>query len=194
MQAVPGLESVMRLFTGIDLPVDVIRSLSRLVEELRPRAKIRWSPPENLHITTKFIGEWPRERLEELTAAMRGLPPRAPLAISVRGLGWFPNPHSPRVFWAAVKSGPGLAALARETEDALAQLGVAKEPRGFSPHLTLARIKEPVPLAGVRQAIAALASDDFGEFTADRYFLYHSDRGPAGSVYTKLAEFPFDKS
>jgi 2'-5' RNA ligase len=184
----------MRLFAGIDLPSDVVRNLSRLVDTLRPKAKIKWSPPQNLHITTKFIGEWPEDRLEELTAALSELPAREPINIAVRGLGWFPNPHAPRVFWAAVKAGAELAALARETEDALARLGVAKEPRGFSPHLTLARIKEPVALAGLRQAVAALDSDEFGAFTADRFFLYRSEREPGGSVYTKLAEYPFSKS
>jgi len=184
----------MRLFTGIDLPAEVVRNLSKLLDALRPKAKIKWSPPENLHITTKFIGEWPAERLEELSGALGGLPDRAPIDIAVRGLGWFPNPHAPRVFWAAVKAGPELAALARETEDALAPLGVAVESRGFSPHLTLARIKEPAPLGGLRQAIAALSSDEFGSFTADRFYLYRSERGPGGSVYTKLAEYPFSRS
>ena len=184
----------MRLFAGIDLPPDVIWNLSRLVDALRPKAKIKWSPPENLHITTKFIGEWPEERTEELTGALMNLPAREPIEIAVRGLGWFPNPHAPRVFWAAVKAGAELAALARETEDTLARLGVVREPRGFSPHLTLARIKDPVPLAMLRQSVAALDSDEFGAFTADRFYLYRSEREPGGSVYTKLAEYPFGKS
>ncbi len=183
----------MRLFVGIDLPADVIGALARLIEDLRPKARIKWSPPENLHITTKFVGEWPREQLDEMVGALRALPPRDPIPIAIRGLGWFPNPHQPRVFWAAVRAGPELAALARETEDALAALGVPKESRSFSPHLTLARMKEPSPLTALRQAIAALGSDDFGEFTADRFFLYRSELAPGGSIYTQLAEFPFSK-
>jgi len=54
----------------------------------------------------------------------------------------------------------------------------------------LARIKAPVPLQELRETIAALPSPDFGSFTADRFFLYQSRPSPAGSVYTKLAEFP----
>jgi 2'-5' RNA ligase len=183
----------MRLFTAVDLPGEIVTALSRLVNRLRPAARIRWSPPENLHITTKFIGEWPDDRLKEMEAALAALPAREPLEIQVRGLGFFPNPHSPRVFWAAVHAPGALAELARETEEALGALGVPKESRAFSPHLTLARIKEPVPLQALRQAIASLPAADFGAFTADRFYLYQSRLQPAGSVYTRLSEYPFQK-
>jgi len=195
----------MRLFTGIDLPAEVVRNLERLLDRLRPAARVRWSPPANLHITTRFIGEWPAERLPELEAALaalpgllRGLlpgllPGDGAIPIQVRKLGFFPNPHAPRVFWAGVEASPGLAALAFETDRALATLGLEPEGRPFSPHLTLARIKEPVDLQKLRETIAALPSLEFGDFAADRFHLYQSRLSPAGSVYTKLAEFPLAK-
>ena len=184
----------MRLFTGIELSREVVVNLEKLLQRLKPAARIKWSAVGNLHITTKFIGEWSDGRLEELAGALRELPSYDPITIAVRGLGWFPNPHSPRVFWAAVHAPAALAELARETERRLAQLGVEEEKRPFSPHLTLARIKEPVPLAGLRQAVAALDDTEFGEFTADRFFLYRSVLRPEGSEYTKLAEFPLHKT
>lgn len=180
----------MRLFTGFDLPEEVVGELERLQSVLRPTARINWSPPANLHLTTKFIGEWPEERLEELREALASLAPRQPLRIAVRGLGFFPNPRSPRVFWAGVEGPPELAALAAETDRALARLGVPAESRPYSPHLTLARIRTPVPLDGLHAAIARLPSTEFGEFTADRFWLYRSRLSPSGSVYTKLSEFP----
>ncbi|HWQ54716.1 MAG TPA: RNA 2',3'-cyclic phosphodiesterase [Bryobacteraceae bacterium] len=180
----------MRLFTGFDLPAEVVRSLECVQQQLRPTARINWSPPRNLHITTKFIGEWPEERLGELKDALAALPPHAPMRIAVRGLGFFPNPRSPRVFWAGIDAPPELAELAAETDRALAALGIPSEKRAFSPHLTLARIKEPLPMEPLREAAAALPSTDFGEFTADRFWLYHSRLAPSGSVYTKLSEFP----
>jgi 2'-5' RNA ligase len=184
---------VMRLFTAIDLPEGVVAALSRLIDRLRPTARIRWSPPENLHITTKFIGEWPEGRLGELTAVLRALPRYEPPRIEVRGLGFFPNPHAPRVFWAAVHAPPALGELAHETDRALAGLGIPAEKRPFSPHLTLARIKEPVPLAALRQTIAALPEADFGAFTADRFYLYQSTLNPSGSVYTRLSDYAFQR-
>jgi 2'-5' RNA ligase len=183
----------MRLFTAIDLPEGVVAALARLIEQLRPTARIHWSPPENLHITTKFIGEWPEARQGELTAALQALPRFEPIPIEIRGLGYFPNPHSPRVFWAGIHASPALAELASATDRALARLGIPAEKRPFSPHLTLARIKEPVPLAALRQAIAALPETDFGSFTADRFYLYLSTLRPSGSVYTRLSDFAFQR-
>jgi 2'-5' RNA ligase len=183
----------MRLFTGIDLPPDVVRNLDNLVVRLRPTARVKWSPPANLHITTRFIGEWPAERLPELEAALAAVPGTGAIPIHVHELGFFPNAHAPRVFWAGVEASPGLATLAAETDRALATLGLEPEGRPYSPHLTLARIKAPVPLQTLREAIAALPSLDFGDFAADRFHLYQSRLSSAGSVYTKLAEFPLAK-
>jgi 2'-5' RNA ligase len=183
----------MRLFTAIDLPDEILKNLERLLRLLKPAARINWSPIDNMHITTKFIGEWPDERLQELEAALGALRGFAPIPVHVRNLGFFPNPHSPRVFWAGVDAAPDLAVLAKETDQALSALGVEREKRVFSPHLTLARIKEPVPLQRLRATIAGLDSLDFGRFVADRFFLYLSKMRPQGSVYTKLAEFPLTK-
>ncbi len=83
--------------------------------------------------------------------------------------------------------------LASETGGALELLGLPAEGRPFRPHLTLARIRGRVPLEALREAVAALPSLDFGGFSAGCFFLYHSRPGPAGSVYTKLAEFPLSK-
>jgi len=170
----------------------VDRNLERLFERLRPTARIYWSLPANLHLTTKFIGEWPEERLGELKAALAALESQPPIAVHIRKVGFFPNPHAPRVFWCGIEA-PGLEALAEHTDGATAALGIARETRAFSPHLTLARIKERLDLQPLRQAVAALPSLDFGEFQAASFFLYQSTLRPSGSVYTKLAEFPLAK-
>ena len=181
----------MRLFTGIDLPEEVRERLERLLMHLRPVAHLKWSPVYNLHVTLKFIGEFPEEKLRPLEAALRSVPPRGPIQAEVKGLGWFPNPHHPRVFWVAVHAGPELAALAGDIDAALQPLGVAKEERPFASHLTLARIKDPVPLQALRSAIAQLESVEFGSFSIDRFYLYRSQPGSAGSIYTKLSEYCF---
>lgn len=182
----------MRLFTGLDLPAGVVRNLEALIGRLRPAARIQWSPPANLHITTKFIGEWPEQRLEELRTALAAVPVAGPLAVRIRSLGFFPNERAPRVFWCGVEA-TGLDSLAAATDVATARLGIPAETRDFSPHLTLARIKKRLDLAPLRQAMAALPSPEFGDFPADTYYLYRSRPGPGGSVYTKLAEFPLSR-
>ncbi len=183
----------MRLFTGLDLPGDLVANLEELLRRLKPAARINWSPPANLHVTTKFIGQWPEDRLGELKAALAGLPGRDAVPVRIRRVGFFPNPHSPRIFWCGIEA-PGLPELAADTDSATAALGIPRENRPFSPHLTLARIKERVELQPLREAIAALASQEFGSFQAASFNLYQSTLRPSGSVYTKLAEFPLTKS
>src|ERR1700687_4297815 len=136
----------MRLFTGIDLPEDVRDRLERLLMHLRPSAHLKWSPVYNLHVTLKFIGEWPEQKLPQLEEALRSVALRPAIPVDVRGLGWFPNPRNPRVFWVAVHGGDALESLARDSNAALEPLGIPRENRAFTPHLTLARIKEPTPL------------------------------------------------
>jgi RNA 2',3'-cyclic 3'-phosphodiesterase len=182
----------VRLFTGISLPEDVTGKLSALIDRLRPTAQVRWSPVYNLHITAKFIGEWPQERLQEMIEALQPLGRRSPIEISVSGIGWLPNPHSPRILYAAIKADSELADLAAATEKATTALGVERETKPFRPHLTLARIGDRgVTLGPLRQAIAQLESQEFGAFRAPGFKLYLSKTGPSGSIYTQLAEIPF---
>jgi len=182
--------ALMRLFTGLDLPEDVVENLDRLLARLRPAARIAWSAPANLHITTKFIGEWPDERLAELKQALAALEPRAAVDVAVRKVGFFPNARALRLFWCGVEA-PGLARLAADIDHATLRLGVEAEKRSYSPHLTLARIRQRQHLESLHAAVQGLAEMEFGRFSARRFFLYQSRLQPGGSVYTKLAEFPF---
>jgi len=182
----------MRLFTALDLPPDMLLNLERLLAALRPEAAIKWSPVGNLHITTKFIGEWPEARLNELDTQLQPLRFRDLLEIDLGGLGWFPSAHSPRVLWAGVGGGPALSALAAQTDDALTALGIGKDPQGFSPHLTLARIKNPVPLQRLRAKVEELQKTPIGHFRADHFFLYRSDPGSNASIYRKIRTYPFE--
>ncbi len=175
----------MRLFTAVDIPGDVKDALAKTIERLRPTANLKWTNVDKLHITTKFIGEWSEARMEEMTAALHGVGVPGAIGITLRGLRWVPDPRRPRMLWAGVEAGPELASLAHETEQALHALGVPVEDRKYSPHLTLARIRDHSPLGPIRRAIEAEGPADFGSFTASTFYLYLSkdDR------YTKLAEF-----
>jgi RNA 2',3'-cyclic 3'-phosphodiesterase len=185
----------MRLFTAIDLPAELTWKLERLLSLLRPEALIKWSPLDNLHVTTKFIGEWPQERVGELEAALAELPPRESFTIELRDLGWYPNERSPRVLWAGVHAPSALAELARDTEQLLAsRFGIPVEDRPFSPHLTLARIKNPVPLNQLRRKVDELQPAAMGSFIANHFRLYRSDPGSQSSIYRSLRSFNFEKA
>ncbi|MBL8229174.1 MAG: RNA 2',3'-cyclic phosphodiesterase [Bryobacterales bacterium] len=179
----------MRLFVAIDLPASVQSALTSLIDTLRPTARIRWTKPANLHLTTKFIGEFADSQLAALRDALaRVQSPEIPIA--VRGIGWFPNPHNPRILWAGVRAPESLGALARATDEAVLPFGIQPEKRAYSPHLTLARIEEKVDLAPLRRQIASLPSDEWGDFTASAFHLYQSELRSGGSIYTRLATFP----
>jgi 2'-5' RNA ligase len=180
----------VRLFVAIDIPSEIKARLRAFVDRLRPTAKLSWSPADNLHVTTKFIGEWPEERLGELKSALAQVPKPGPVEVAVRGLGWFPNAKNPRVFWAGIEGGASLQKLAEDTKRQLTPLGVSVEERGFHPHLTLARRRDPVPLDKLQKVLEEQEQDsshhDFGSFQAASFVLYLS----AGGRYTKLQEFP----
>ena len=178
----------MRLFTGIAIAPNVLGNLARVLKELRPLAPLNWSPAENLHITSKFIGEWPDERLAELEDVLEGVKPPASFDVRIAHFGYFPNPHNPRAFVAGVHAGPELAALAKQIEELLKPLGVAKEDRPYSPHLTLARIKHE-NIRELLEHIANMINFDFGTFRVTEFQLFSSKTGPRGSVYSTLASY-----
>lgn len=184
----------MRLFTGIPIAPHVVDELGCALAVLQPIAAIQWSPPENLHITTKFIGEWPESQLPELEQALGGVEPRQKIQISIAGFGFFPNPNHPRVLFAGVHAGSELGDLARGIDAAMARLGCAREDRPYTPHLTLARIRNPnEDIRRLREHIASMTDFDFGKFDATGFQLYLSKPGPAGSVYSTLSAYPFMK-
>ena len=180
----------LRLFTGLAIEYPVRRNLELVLEHLRPQAPIQWSPNDNFHITAKFIGAWDTDRLDELKSALAAVPRPGPIQAAIGGFGWYPNPHQPRVLFAGVKAPPSLFELSRDIEVACASIGVAKEQRAYSPHLTLARIKGAnVNLTPIRQAIVQLPSAEFGHSTATKFLLYKSEPAEAASTYTVIGEF-----
>ena len=193
----------MRIFVGIDLDEEIRGKIARFLEGVSGFApEARWLRPESLHITLKFIGEQKSEQVEAITQRLRQVE-CGPLDIEVSGYGFFPTAKSPRVFWIGIHSGPQLALLAQHVDSAVAELGVPREDRPFSPHLTLARAGgrsgDPKWRKGdgpnsvfvvLQKRLGAMAGLDFGKMTADKFILYQSQLSPAGSRYTKLERFP----
>ena len=182
----------MRLFTGIAIDEAVTEKLGAAIEALRQAANLRWSPPENLHITTKFIEEWPEDRLGELKGALEAVDPPGDFEINISRFGFFPNARQPRMLYAGVESGPSLADLARRIEDAVEGLGCPREERAYMPHVTLARLPR-ARMDALHETIASMRNPNFGSFQANEFHLYESRPGPRGSVYTKLATWPMTR-
>lgn len=189
----------MRLFVAIEIRQDIRERLASFISEFRPRiASAAWVRPEGLHITLKFLGNVPEPKQPAIESALRSI--GAPqFELSIRNIGVFPNPRSPRVLWAGIESGPELAGLAGHVEDVLSPLGFEREKRAFSPHVTLARFKDskskPKLDALFSQASGKRDGEPihaFGTMTATHFHLYESKLSPQGARYSKLASFALE--
>ena len=182
----------MRLFVALEIPPEVREGLTTLLNSFRaisPHTK--WVRAENLHLTLKFIGEVPEAKLANIRGALGVVKSEAPVRLEVRGLGFFPNPRHPRVFWAGIESSPNLKTLAESIELALEKLGIAREKRDFSPHLTLARFEKTHLEEKLRAAIEEKSSVEFGEVLAMQFHLIESKLRPSGAEYTTVESFLF---
>jgi 2'-5' RNA ligase len=182
----------MRLFTAIELSPHVLLRLERLLSALRPEAQINWSPLDNLHITTSFIGSWPEARLDELTDVLGSLSPREIFDVKLDDFCWFPNARSPHVLSIGTEPCDPLQKLGEDTRNCLERLGIPKEKRAYTPHITLARIKRPVPLERLRQKLQTIEPATFDAFEVRSFSLYRSDPGSNASIYRKLRSFRFE--
>jgi len=192
----------MRLFIALDIDDAIRERIARFVEGVHgfvPDA--RWVKPDSMHITLKFIGEQPESAVEQIRLALRTVAASA-TEIQFRGYGFFPTAKSARVFWLGMEAGTPLPALASAIDEQMAALGIPKEDRAFSPHLTLARgsggsgsprwRKGDSPnriFERLQEKLSSLPSPEFGTMTPREFFLYQSQLSPKGSKYTKLERF-----
>jgi 2'-5' RNA ligase len=192
----------MRIFVALDIDDAIRERIQRFMDGVRGFAPdARWVRAESLHVTLKFIGEKPADAVGQIKQALSGIQGEA-LAMSFGGYGFFPTLKAARVFWIGIESGQPLASLAKAVDEATAALGVPREERPFSAHLTLARggggsgtprgQKEDGPnrnFQRLQEKLAALSAPEFGTMTAREFFLYESQLGRGGSRYTKIARF-----
>ncbi len=191
----------MRLFLALDIDPEIRRRIGQFMDGVRDFAPdARWVSAESLHITLKFIGEWPTEHLEELKRALTAVRGQ-PAEIAFSGTGFFPTPRSARVFWVGIQAGPQLASLATAADAATSALGIESEKRAFAPHLTLARTGSGRPqrmssdrnnasFRRLQEKLAAMPAPTFGTMSPREFFLYESKLSPKGAEYTRLQSFP----
>jgi RNA 2',3'-cyclic 3'-phosphodiesterase len=188
-----GTVNLVRSFIAIELPPEVLRVLEDLQARLgkgRDRAA-KWVPVTGIHLTLKFLGDVTADRIPLVAAAMRTVAAAGcPLTLQLSGAGCFPSSERPRVLWAGLAGEvERLAQLQAGVQDAMAGLGFAREARGFTPHLTLARMRDlatPDELRRLGSAVKQLAVPRV-DFTAGELALIRSDLLPSGAVYTVLA-------
>ena len=188
----------MRVFVALDIPEEVRAAIGKLIARLRTSCRAaRWARIEGVHLTLKFIGEVQPEKIEPIKASLARIRIPDNIGLKFRNVGFFPDERRPRVFWAGIEAGPELGALATAVETSLGPLGIAKEQRAFSPHLTLARFEthrdagSAFALDALTRAISEAGPLEFGAGIANEFNLYQSILKSGGAEYTRLATFRF---
>lgn len=188
----------LRLFIAVELTPGLRQAIASLQEDLKhqlaPRA-VRWTNPDGIHLTLKFLGDTASDQVEAvshgLAAAATGF---AQFQFQVAGMGCFPNPRRPRVLWVGVPEVPGeLAGLQRATDLQMHKLGYPKEDRPFRPHLTLGRVNDRISTAErehLSRLLAQTRVGTLGTVPVSEVTLFQSDLKPTGAVYTALSRAP----
>ncbi len=181
----------MRAFVAIELPEEIRLALRQEQSRFRLAApEARWTRPEGIHLTLKFLGEISDGQIAGVTEALQQIESIEPFRVAAKGFGFFPDGRRPRVFWAGLEAPAELAQLAAGVERALEPLGFPREKRAFSPHLTLARFKVPRPQPALEQLLGERGEALLGEFKVSEFFLWESRLSPQGAQYRKVARFP----
>jgi 2'-5' RNA ligase len=189
----------MRLFVGVELEDSVRRAAASAADALRrelersaPGLDARWIPAENLHITLVFIGEVRDEQAEAIETVLAPPFPDPVFDVTIGGCGAFPPSGPPRVLWFGVRDGAGpMVRVHDEVQSRLAPLGFEPERRPYSPHLTIARVKD-VPRFGTKAVRHVLddARVALGRSPVAAVTLFRSRLSPRGSTYEPLLRVP----
>ena len=182
----------MRLFVALAISEEVRRQVALLIGELRERDRaMGWVNSQNLHITLKFIGEVPANRVPVICETLASVATGQSLSLEFNGLGFFPDVRRPSVVWVGITSAAQLASLASHIDQALATIGVPREEKPFIPHLTIARIKERRGSPAFAASIEEKSRRSFGVMSAGEFHLMESKLKSGGAEYTTLRSFPF---
>jgi len=184
----------MRTFIAIELPQEIKNKLSGLQARLKQSgADVKWVEPKNIHLTLKFLGEIDEAKsvkvagiIEDITRSSKQF------QINLSSLGAFPKIEFPRVIWVAIAKGnQETVALAKDLEEKIEKLGIPKEDRPFSSHITIGRVRSPLNKDKLVKALKE-TENYFGgeniEFGVTKITLFKSTLGSSGPVYEALKE------
>ena len=199
---------MIRTFIAVELDEDIRSAISALQGQVRdelqrelrktsPDARLQWVKPQSIHLTLKFLGDIREDQVQEigegLAAALQTQPA---FSLKVGGLGVFPDLRAPRVLWIGLEpmsdAPSAIGTLARKVEEAIVALHFPSEAKPFTPHLTLARIKERNREIGrALSNLGVLARGrSIGTLSVHGISLMKSDLQPSGAVHTRLCEIP----
>jgi 2'-5' RNA ligase len=179
----------VRAFIAIDVPEDARASIRGIIRNIGADSRgVKWVPAQNIHLTLKFLGDVRddlipviKKRLELLGSMYQ------PFTVDIRGAGVFPNFRNPNVLWIGIEALEGLKSLFMEIDISLSEIGFAREDRGFSPHLTIGRVKDKRGIDPVVKELATYKDTFFGTIEVREILLMESVLTPSGAEYSEVA-------
>lgn len=181
----------IRSFLAFDIESDTVLNRLAKVQGLlvQTGADLKLVEPQNIHITVRFLGNITLEMAEKIFEEMKKTR-FAPFNVQINGLGAFPDLRYSRVVWAGITEGADqLKSVFNQLEPRLRSLGFAPDHKGFSPHLTIARVRSGRNKQQLAKFVTENANYDFGAVNAKCLRLKRSDLTPNGPIYSTLKEF-----
>src|SRR5436853_2993113 len=183
----------VRSFIAIEIPEGIRERIGGLQKRLRESdCQVSWVKPSNIHLTLKFIGQTPRDRIAGISAAIEGAcVGLSTFELEIGATGSFPSRRNLKVLWVGINDEPtgSLKTFHARMESELAESGFPRETKSFNPHLTIGRLRSTENSGKLIDQMA-----EFG-FSAERFVvreivLMRSELNPAGSIYTPLTRIP----
>ena len=185
--------SFLRGFIAVEIPSSLQHTIQESTASLRHMLSddlVRWVPPQNVHLTLKFLGDVSSSNLDLIKQMLTAeAAQHQSFEMQAKGIGSFPNSRRPRVIWIGLQAPAALESLQRGIESASARLGYATDEKSFSPHLTIGRVKQNLSAPEIQRIRSALEQTNIGLLGIvyiDAAHLFKSDLQPSGSVYTRL--------
>jgi len=185
---------LIRSFFAIPVSPDCRQKIDALEQKLKDTlpSGIRWVDVDNMHVTLKFLGKFDSNYISDFFTLLKtGFSEIGQFDLSFQNLGVFPNKLKPKVVWVGLARSIELINIFQEIEDAAAKLGYPREERGFSPHLTLGRVKSETPKPEkIGTVINNLNIGEICRSHVDHIVFFQSKLTPGGPVYSELFQLP----
>lgn len=179
-----------RCFIAVDLPSAVKLSLTAAQLCLKAaKDRIKWVEEVNFHLTLKYLGEITQAQVEAIQETLKSIANHhRKSGFYINGAGAFPNPRNPKIIWAVIRDSENtLTGLHQEIDDELFKLGLPREQKKFSPHLTLGRVKDPGPVPGLSGLLQDLKVKEF--VALEEFKLMRSKLTKNGPEYSTISSF-----
>jgi 2'-5' RNA ligase len=186
-----SMSEQIRSFIAFDIDNDSILNRLAVAQKMliQTNADLKLVEPKNIHVTVRFLGLISPDMVEKVHAAMKNIK-FTPFNIQLSGLGVFPTINYPRVVWAGITDGAQqLISIFEQLEPQIHDLGFAPDPNGFSPHLTIARVRSGANKQRLVDLVQRQENYDFGNIRADCLRLKKSQLSSKGPMYSTLKEY-----